>query len=147
MQDICNNLICIQCTYKSIWQVIVNVWLALCSIFNNSTGSSCVQIQCYTQSLTLIVLLLLCACANHHECTNCNSDVTSTWCSAYICIANWPCNKLFVTLWNETSELTNQWFLWTWSRVYNKHITTRVGINWHNLIPLRWPERQNSWQS
>ena len=49
-----------------------------------------------------------------------NSDVTSTWCSAYVCIANWPCNKSFVTLWNGTSELANQQFLWTMSRVYNK---------------------------
>ena len=29
-----------------------------------------------------IVLLLLCACVNHHECNN--SDVTSTRCSAYV---------------------------------------------------------------
>ena len=43
--------------------VIVNVWLfmysASWSIFNNLTGSSCVQIQCYTKSHSLIVLLLL----------------------------------------------------------------------------------------
>ena len=62
----------------------------------NETGNMCGQIWCYTKSHTLIVLLL-CACTNHHECNN--SDVTSTWCSAYVCITNWLCNKSFVTLW------------------------------------------------
>ena len=41
-------------------------------------------------------------------------------CSTYVCIANWLCNKSFVTLWNGTSELANQRSLWTRSRVYNK---------------------------
>ena len=95
------------------------MYSAKCSIFINETGSSCKQIQFYMKSYTLIVLLLLCACANHHECNN--SDVSSTWCSAYVCIANWLCNKSFVILWNGTSELANQRFLWTWSRVYNNN--------------------------
>ena len=73
----------------------------------------------HEESHTFIVLLLLCTCANHHECNN--SDVTSTWCSAYVCIANWLSNKLLVTIWNETSELANQRFHCTRGRVYNKY--------------------------
>ena len=97
------------------WNIVlndnyVNKYLAPCSIFINSTISSCGQIQCYTQIYINYITLHM---RKPPECDN--SEVTSTWCSAYVCIANWLCNKSFVTLsvWNGTSELANQRFLWT----------------------------------
>ena len=98
------------------------------------------KIPCYLKEPYINCLLLLCACANHHECNN--SDVTSTWCSAYVCIANWLCNKSFVTLWigkpavplhYETPLLTN-WCdrtITTWSRAIQSRLLAKPKTSSH----------------
>ena len=92
----CYNLTCFTCSrYDSMLQVLIHI---------------------------LIVLLLLCTCANHHECNN--SDVTSTWCSAYICIANWPCNKSFC--------YTLKWNIWIGKPVVPLHYRVEYITITHN---------------
>ena len=104
-----------------------NSYSAECSIFINKTGSECGQIQCYTKSHTLIVLLLLCASTNHHECNN--PDVTSTVTLQILLqkIANTFALQIgHVTnclLHSEMKHLNWQTsgFFALWGRVYNKY--------------------------
>ena len=78
----------------------------------------------HTQSHTLIVLLLLCAGANHHECNN--SDVTFTRCSTYISLEIGRVTNRLLHVEMEHQNWQTSGSIALWGRVYNNNNCTHA---------------------